>query len=163
MSKNDTYYHVYSATMDGCDLTKEADAMAKESWLCTGCNSPKPGVGAIDVMIRAAPGTESLNAAIGWGIPIASRACLHAFGDDLVQRELFIGRVLDQHGKEYIDWATFRGRHRVIVRGTKHACTRKCPECGRDIYFAMDKKYLYPAPSPDVSLFESDMCGLVLS
>jgi len=29
--------------------------MAKESWLCTGCNSPKPGVGAIDIMIRAAP------------------------------------------------------------------------------------------------------------
>ena len=157
------FYHIYSATMDGCDLTKEADADARRSWLCTGCNSPKPGVGAIDVRISALPGKEPLNAVVGWGVPMASKAFLDAIESDLVQRELYLGRVYGPDGTERTEWATFRGKHRLIVRGIKHAGVRRCNECGRDVYFAMDKKYLYPSPPPGVSLFESHMCGLVLT
>lgn len=149
--------------MDGCDLTKEADSDARRSWLCTGCNSPKPGVGAIDVRIRAVPGKEPLNAVVGWGVPIASKAFLDAIGNDLVQRELYLGRVYGPGGQELTEWATFRGKYHLIVRGSENVSHRRCAECGRDVYFAMDKKYLYPSPPPGVSLFESHMCGLILA
>lgn len=149
--------------MDGCDLTKEDDAEASRHWLCTGCNSPKPGTGAIDVRIRAVPGKETLNGVVGWGVPIASKAFLGAIGNELVQRDLFLGRVYGPDGKELAEWVTFRGKHRLFVRGSKNVSHRKCAECGRDVYFAMGKKYLYPSPPPDVSLFESHMCGLVLT
>lgn len=149
--------------MDGCDLTKEADAEARRSWLCTGCNSPKPGVGAIDVRLSSLPGREPLNAAVGWGVPIASKAFLDAIGKELVQRDLYLGRVYGPDGNELAEWATFRGKYRLIVRGSKNVSYRRCSECGRDVYFAMGKKYLYPSPPRSVGLFESDMCGLILT
>ena len=157
------FYHLYSATMDGCDLTKEADAEARHSWLCTGCNSPKPDIGAIDVRIRATPGKEPLNAVGGWGVGIASKAFLDAIGTNLAQRELYLGRVYGPDGKELTEWATFRGKHRLIVRGSKNVSHRRCTECGRDVYFAMGKKYLYPSPPPSVSLFGANLVGLVVT
>lgn len=160
---SNVFYHIYSATMEGCSLTKEADAEARRSWLCAGCRSPKPGVGAIGVQIRSSPGKEPLNAVVGWGVPIISKSLLDVLGNELVQRSLYLGHVYGPDGKELAEWATFRGKNRLIVRGSKHAGVRRCEECGRDVYFAMDKKCLYPAPPPGVELFESDMCGLVLS
>jgi hypothetical protein len=157
------FYHIYSATMDGCYLTAEANEEARRSWLCSGCNSPKPGVQAIDVQLSHVPGTEPLNSAVEWGVPIASRKFLDSIGSDVVEQQLYLGRVLGPDGNELEEWVTFRGKHRQIVRGSKEVSCRQCPDCGQTLYFAMDKSYLYPGPPEAVTLFESDMCGIVLS
>jgi hypothetical protein len=94
---------------------------------------------------------------------MASMAFLDALGTDLIQRDLYLGRVYGPDGQELREWATLRGKHRLTVRGTKNVSYRRCAQCGRDVYFAMGKKYLYPGPPPDIAIFESDLCGLVLT
>jgi hypothetical protein len=163
MNENLAFFHVYSASIDGYDLTKEADAEAERSWFCAGCNSPKPSIRAIDVRISSIPGSEPLNAVVHWRGPMASMAFLDALGTDLIQRDLYLGRVCGPDGQELREWATLRGKHRLTVRGTKNVSYRRCAQCGRDVYFAMGKKYLYPGPPPDIAIFESDLCGLVLT
>ena len=116
----------------------------------------------IDARLQG-PGREPLNFVTGCGLPIASRALLHAVGDDLTSRELFLGRVYGPNDEELSGWATFRGRQRLVVRGSKNVSHRRCTECGRDVYFAMGKRYLYPAPPKGLSIFESDRFGLILT
>jgi hypothetical protein len=161
--KHFPFYHIHSATMDGCDLTDEADAVASATWLCFGCCTPKPGVTTIDVSLTAPPGKEPLNAVMGCGVPIASKSFLDRFGAELVERDLYVGKVFGPYDEELTDWSTFRGKHKIIVRGKEHAGARKCDECGRDVYFAMDNTYLYPAPPAGISLFESHLSGLVVA
>jgi len=44
----------------------------------------------------------------------------------------------------------------------KNASTRVCTECGGRGYYAAGKRYLYPAPPADATIFESDLFGLVV-
>lgn len=155
------YIALQTLTMDGCDLEKPAYAEARETWLCTGCCAPKPEVRSIDVHLEERPGDKPLNLVSGCGLGVIFRPFLEKFPADIVERDLYLGKVYGPNGEEIPDWLTFRGRRRVIVRGTKHAGTRVCDQCGRDVYFAMDKTYLYPAPPSDATLFESDLTGLV--
>jgi plasmid stabilization system protein ParE len=164
MSEQSVFYHVQSLTMDPCFLSSDADAEAGRSWLCTGCCNPKPGMTALDATLQGVPRrSEPLNFVMGCGLPIASTALLSALGDDLVRRELYLGRVYGPDGKELSGWVTFRGKLRLIIRGSKHVAYRRCGLCGRDVYFAMGRGYLYPAPPPGLSVFESHLRGLVLT
>lgn len=82
---------------------------------------------------------------------------------DAVQRDLYLGNVFGPNGNVLDDWVTFRGRHRVIVRGSKNVSYRKCNVCGRHVYFAMGSRYLFPQPTSDASIQESDLFGLVVT
>lgn len=158
------FYHVQSATMDPCALAKDALAPAQDSWLCSGCGAPKPGVAAIDVQLDSDPVSGSpLNFVNGTSVPLARKSLLFRLGLDVLRRELHLGKVIGLQGKTLDDWATFRGRQRVIVRGSKNVSHRICDVCGRHVYFAMGKRYLYPAPPSDATVMESDLFGLVLS
>ena len=156
------YYHAYSATMEGCELTDEARAVAKSTWLCMGCRSPKPGVTSLDVHLGLPPGDEILNAVSGYGVPIAHRSLLASLEKE-VGKCLYIGKVYGPRGELLKDWATFRGKRRLLIRGSEHVAYRKCTECGRSVYFATGPRYLYPAPPNDIALFESDLRGLIMS
>ena len=152
-----------SLTMHPCELTSDAYAEANRTWCCQGCSSPKPGVEIVEARLVEEPRDPPLNAVAACFLPIAYRPFLERFPRDIVARDLHTGPVYGPDGRLLRDWVTFRGRKRVFVRGSKHATARKCPECGRDIYFAMGKKYLSPSPPDDTTLFESDGCGLVLA
>lgn len=149
--------------MDPCSLTKEAYAKAQHTWLCTGCCAPMPGIGALDVQLEDSPHDGPLNFVNGCGVPIALRSFLDAIGDEADRRELMLGRVHGPDGKRLDDWVTVRGRHGLIIRGSKNVSHRQCSNCGRHVYFAMGKRYLFPEPPKDVEIFESDLFGLVLS
>lgn len=158
------FYHVQSATMDPCALAKDALARAQGAWLCPGCGAPKPGVGAVDVQLDHNPASGSpLNFVHGTGVPLARKSLLFRLGLDVVQRQMYLGNVLDARGRTLDDWVSFRGGQRIIVRGSKSVSHRNCAVCGRHIYFAMGKRYLYPAPPSDLTVMESDLFGLVLS
>jgi hypothetical protein len=81
---------------------------------------------------------------------------------DDVNRDLYLGRVYNRHGRECVDWRTVHGRRKVIIRGSKEAHFRTCGECGRNIYFATGKRYLSPRPPDDATIFGSDLSGLVV-
>lgn len=54
--------------------------------------------------------------------------------------DLWLGNVFDFEGRCIDDWKTFRGRHRLIVRGSKNVSYRQCVECGRYVFFAMGNR-----------------------
>jgi hypothetical protein len=156
------YYMHYSVkSMDPCSMDKEWGKEAKATWVCPSGNHPKPRVTTVDVRVQNKRIDGLLNILFGWGIGLARRSFLMQFGQDRVQRYLGLGKVYGPDGSVFEDWVTFIGKHKVILRGSKQAGYRVCPECGRNIYFAMGKPYLYPEPAEDVELFESHLWGLV--
>lgn len=155
-------YHVRTATNEPCHLTKDVYAEALNSWLCSGCAAPRPGIEAVDVQLSLSPSKDSpLNFVFGASVPIARNGFLFRLPIDVLRRDLYLGKVLNARGKVLDDWVTFRGRRRVIVRGSEHASYRVCDVCGRYVYFAMGKKYLFPAPPSDAVILQG-IYGLVL-
>ena len=124
---------------------------------------PKPGVQAVDVWLQnPRPPGKSINAVFGCGTGLVHVDVLDLIGEDIVKRDLYLGRVFGGGDKQLPDWRTYRGRRGVIIRGDKEAANRVCDQCGRNCYFAMGKSYLYPAPPSDATIFESSALGLVV-
>jgi rubredoxin len=164
MNNEQMFYYLCTKSMSPYFLTREKYQEATQSWLCLGCKTPKPGVKSVDVTLQGFrfPKTP-LNFVFGVSIGIIRRELLDELGHKVVERELHIGRVFNEGGDEVVELATFRGQHVLIVRGVDMARYRVCPDCGRHIYFAKPKWYLYPSPLPDVDVFESHSNQLVLS
>jgi hypothetical protein len=164
MSQGITLFHLQSATMHPCFATKQSHAEALQGWLCSGCLDPKPGVHAVDVCLQdRVPRDKPMNLVHGWGVGLIHRELLDLLGDDIVEQDLYIGRIVGARGNVVTDWVTFRGRRGVIVRGSSDdAACRVCDQCGRNIYYAGGKRYLYPAPPCDATIFESHLSGLVV-
>lgn len=148
--------------MSPCALTKTAYLAAQNSWLCSGCGHPRPNTPNIDVTLQEFEVDGQLNFVSGCGIPLARTSFLDVFGESRVSRDLYIGRVLGPDGSPLKEWMTFRGKRGLIVRGTRHASHRVCVQCGRNLYFAMHPRYLFPVPADDAELFESDLFGLIV-
>lgn len=150
--------------MNPYDLVRQSYREAIASWLCNGCKLPKPGVAEIDVILdNPKVNKVPLNFVMGCGVPVVRKDFLFLLGEDLVRRDLYLGRVYGPDGKEITELVTFRGKYCVIVRGRKHVIHRICSECGRTIYFSMiGGRYLFPEPPSDVLLFESQGWGLVM-
>ena len=158
MSNDQIYYHISPNTMDPCTMTKEAGAVAEQTWFCSGCNYPKPGYQALDAFIEDnKPSGGPLNMVNGWGLPLIRKDFLFSFGEDAIRKDLFLGKLYGPDGNLIEDWVTFRGRGKLIVRGSKRAGFRQCDKCGRNAYYAEGSRYLYPAPPKDVLLFESHL------
>lgn len=91
------------------------------------------------------------------------RELLQAFPSEIVGRDLFLGKVIGDGHTELEEWLTFQGRHRLIVRGRLDPGARICEECGRQLYSAGGRPYLFPAPPPGADVFESDLRGLIVT
>jgi hypothetical protein len=156
------YMHFTGKSMDPCSMDKEWGKEAEATWQCAGCNDPKPGVTSVDVRIQNKRPKGPLNIVFGWGVAVAQRSFLMRFGEERVAKYLSLGRVYGPDGNPFPDWVTFIGKHKLILRGSKHVTSRICPDCGRQGYFAMGKPYIYPNPPEDVELFESHLWGLVV-
>jgi hypothetical protein len=120
-------------------------------------------VASVDATIQEpVPADPPLNFINGCSLGVVRRDFLEELGMDIVHNYLFIGDLFGPDGHSIENWLTFRGKLRLIIRGTKNVSYRQCSECGRVVYFAMGKRYLYPAPPEHVELFESHLNGLIL-
>lgn len=153
--------HLYPATMEPCSMVKTAYVEARQSWLCTGCGYPRPDDQAIDVSLQDSEPKGSLNFVNGCGVPLARKALLLSLGQEVISRDLYIGRVFGKNGSLLTDWVTYRGKNRLIIRGTRNVSFRRCADCGRPVYFAMGNRYLCPPPA-EGCLYESDLMGLIV-
>ena len=145
-------------------MTHDARERARRSWACSDGPHPTPAATVVDVWLQDnTPRDKPLNFVMFGGIPVVHRELLKLFGDDNVERDLYIGRVIGARGKELPDWVTARGRDRLIVRGTRNAGSRICDVCGRLFYFAQGANYLYPAPPNGRAIYESSSCGFVVT
>jgi hypothetical protein len=115
----------------------------------------------VQVQNRSLGGTP-LNFINGCSLGVANRDFLLMLGGNLIERDLYLGRVYGPNGVLQRGWVTFRGRRSVIVRGTQHVSYRRCELCGQQVYFAMGPPYLCPAPPPDASLYEAGIGALLV-
>ena len=149
--------------MDPCGLTKSFYDEARESWLCAGCGNPREER-AIDVQVEAEPPVNiPLNFAQGSTVGIANKDFLFSLGKEHVIGHLHLGGVLGPNGDLLEDWFSFVGRHRLIVRGSEHAQARVCTVCGKNVYFAVGQRYLYPHPPLGVRIFDAGTGSLVIT
>lgn len=162
----DVFVHMYRGGLHPSYMTKSAYEEARNTWLCTGCRLPRPETEAVDMQVvsKTLPRRKGvvLSSVPAVGVSLIHRDLLTALPATAVSNDLWLGTVYDEMGKRIDAWKTFRGRHRLIVRGSKHASFRRCEECGQLLYFAMGKPYLYPSPPEGITLFGSDLCGLIM-
>ena len=149
-----TYVAITTLTMNPCSRTKESRANTDGTWRCTGCAAPKPDVQSINVHLQATPRDKPLNFVYGCAVTVVYKPFLIKFPQQLVERDLYLGNDYGPKGKLIPDWVTVHGRRRLIIRGTKEAGTRRCTDCGRDVYSSQGESYLYPQPPNDVVIFE---------
>lgn len=119
---------------------------------------------AIDVRLQSPATLQKPMTILAGGFPgFVWKEFLFQLPRDILARDLLLGSVTQENGKPLDSWATFQGRHRIIIRGTKHITERVCQECGRHVYFAAGKRYLSEVPPADAEIFESDLSGLIVS
>jgi hypothetical protein len=105
-----------------CSLSMETRDVARRTWECPGCASPRIGYGPIDVVIQEDwPDDEPSTFVNGSSLGLARRDFIYALGLSAVMSDLILGNVRTEAGVELTDWCTVYGRHPIIGRGTKHA------------------------------------------
>jgi hypothetical protein len=156
------YYELAPGNVDPRFMSKEAEA--KATGVCPDCGAPKPGTAAVDATLQSRPSDECpINFVFGFGLGVARRDFLQSLGGEVVDNCLYIGRVFRQGTGPIADWVTFHGKHRIIVRGSKHAGVRRCSECAEPVYFSLGKQYLCPRPGENIEMFYRVPGGLVIT
>lgn len=156
------FYIHFSFGNNTCNMDREKAKIAEDMWSCKGCYHPKPDVKALDAHIMDNVLDGQLNCVWGYALPLARKTFLLRFGEDRVRQCLYIGKVFGPDGELMEDWVTYRGKHSLIVRGTQDAGYRVCDQCGRNVYAAGPRRYLYPAPHEGIEMFQSQSCGLIV-
>ncbi len=156
-------YELVALTRHPCSLEHPARREADQTWICPGCGSPKPGTLSVNAWIQdRTPRGRPLNIMWDGGIGLVHTSLIECIGPAVAQRDLYLGKVIGTCGDELKDWFTFRGRRSVIVRGTKKCGFRVCDVCRQTLYSSMGKKYLFPAPPEDATIFEARPGGLIV-
>lgn len=162
---NGIFYDLYSASDTPLDLDMKDYKRARKTWLCRGCASPRPEVWQVDITVQdGMPPGDALNFVNGCGVSVARKEFLFSLGEQIVQQDLVLGRVFRVDRSEFGDLVTFRGRCRLVMRGQHDVGHRYCEKCGQLVYFSSHiDRYLWPAPPPDFSLFDTGCGGLTIS
>lgn len=168
------FIHFHPTGSNACESDMRDEELVAEGWFCVACRSPKPETGAIEIRITEnRPPFPPISSVHATGVNLARRDFLYLFGEENVARDLMLGTLYGPDNKPIKDWVTWRGQHRVVIRGTdgkgytgpghKYVGYRYCEACGNLHYNALGHRYLSPEPEADAQLFESDLSGLVVS
>ena len=156
------YLHVWpsgGALTEACLSENEIEA---EGWWCSECRLPKPDSKEIDIRIKSRkPVNAPVCCVLGYFVGIVSLEILDIFDPSDVEKDLYLGSVEGNDGLPLVDWVTVHARNRLIVRGSKHASTRRCETCGQLHYSALPPDYIYPSVSNEITIFQSHLPGLV--
>lgn len=144
-------------------MVKPVYEQARRTWLCIGCGNPRENR-SIDLAIQEdEPDNTPLNMVSGCTVGIGPKDFLFSFCEEVVRQHLHLGQVFGPDERPLANWMTFVGCYRIIVRGSKNVAIRQCSDCGKAVYFGMDQRYLYPQPSPGISVFDAGSGGLVVT
>lgn len=152
-------------------LTTENTAVAAsgrvEEWLCQGRPKswphPRKGLGSADVHLAEDIYSKGgLNAVYGLRLGLIRVDLLEAFGASLFAEWFALGRVFGPSGDLIPDWKTYRGKRRIIIRGTKNVNWQRCEMCGAIQYSSWGgRDFLWPEPDPTVPIFDDNGLRLV--
>jgi hypothetical protein len=156
------YYHIYPASKSPCSLSTSTDSMLLD-WKCRTCGDPKPTVQHVNIRIAEnKPHAKILNFIQG-GTIIINKGILRPIPENIISRDLYLGNLIMEDGLVNNEWATLRGRKKLIVRGTNDVACRICEECKQVFYYSSDSRYLYPAPDDNIDIYESDNYGIIVN
>ena len=162
-NKTEPYLCLSPLGLSPCTFDSAAQGDAEPKWHCTDCCSVRTRTAAIDISVQESEReiTKPLSFVSGFGLGLIHNDFLDLLEKSAVQKSLLLGNVFCKGGRRHTSFSTYIARSTIIVRGTDEAAYRQCKSCGRIAYFAMGRKYLYPAPDPAVEIFE-DYASLVV-
>lgn len=165
MSERRKYFLLEGPGSDVLSMENPWYWKARETWICAGCATVKPGTGGLDIPVQELEIKDRpLSFVGGTGLGVAHISFLNELGWDDVKHHLFLGALLRKDNKtKFDDWVTFHGRHRIFVRGEEDAHRRLCEKCRRFTYSAKSYFYLFPAPPADVDIFDAGVGQLVVT
>lgn len=141
--------------------TREAVAA---KWRCGSCGGIRPGTKIIDATIQEQRfGNAALNFVFGFDLGVARKDFLAIFGEEELQKSLYIGKLFSEERGLLDDWVTFHGKQRIFVRGSTHTQYRECSGCGSHLYFGMGKQYLCPQPTKNIKIFHGGNSSLIVT
>lgn len=158
------YYELRYNGQDAFTLSPHNAPQALAQWRCEACKGVMRWTAPVNIIVQGdRPRLNALN--MIWG---ADAGAIHhdfaeALGREVVEAHLLLGSMRTEEGKLLDRWSTFIGRHRLIVRGSREVSWRRCEACGRVCYFALGKRYLFPAPDPLVKIFHAGGSELVVT
>jgi hypothetical protein len=157
----DTFIHLQSSTMEPCSTSRAF--LEAATWVCAGCRMPRNVAENVSIVIDGSSlKAKLLTFVSGLSIGLMNEKLLGLLNPQYVSTDLILDPVYDLDGALIEEWKAFRAKERVIIRGSKNVTCRVCTECGRNVYFAMGKRYLSPAPSGKRWILGSDLYGLVI-
>lgn len=162
MTQHPKYYKIFAKISGACGMEADELSKARQTWFCQGCGGIRRNDAPIDVRLAYGPELKESPLSHVIYLGLIWKPFLEIFDSAAVQRELLLGRAFGPDGSVLENWLTFHGRHEVIIRGSREAGYRICDLCGRTVYFAMGKRFLYPAPPADVELLSAGAGCLVL-
>ena len=90
-------------------MSRQTAAELQKSWLCKGCNAPKPNIENVDVTIQESTlGKGPMNTIWGAGVGVARKDFLSEFGDARIKKNFWLGRLFTETHGEVKDWVTYR-------------------------------------------------------
>ncbi len=138
------YYEVSSNAYS----LKDDEAWAKEvkeKYVCPECRDFYPWVGAVPAVLASTPKRTSFGFTYPLGHNIASINFLSMIGDDLGEKDLYLGEVRNSQGELLKNYRTVRGREKVYMHGEKGSTLLICETCGKLRHFPMGLCYLMEA------------------
>ncbi len=165
MSTPIKYFLLSGKGRDNYTTQNRARWVIRDTWLCTGCMSPKVGTNEVDIAVQEPnPISEPLGMIWGTDVGAGKLEIFTELGLEQVHKSLYLGKLLQIDGvTPFPDMVTYHGKHRIIVRGKSHAHYRRCDKCDRFTYFAMEDDYLYPQPPPSIEIFDKGNGALVVT
>jgi hypothetical protein len=167
-------YYLLSTLSGADDDDREwIEQLVRTGRLCEGCNGLLGPVEPVDACLDYKEGAP-LSFVGSLAIGTARKSFLEDLGWQDVTENLVLGKVFvrsPRTGKvrELEEYATFRGKEVVYVRGVEEAGFRVCEQCGRVIYFAIPgdgdgvSHVLRSRLASERSIYESDSHDLVVS
>ncbi|RMG24775.1 MAG: hypothetical protein D6732_23245 [Methanobacteriota archaeon] len=154
------YYYVYSESFDPCELVEKWYAPVSRTWLCKRCKRPKPGTGPLIVQVKKKTVRRIPLNRIFDGLLVASADFVELLSPELLA-QIDLGNLLDERGKQIPGYYTVRAQKEIIIRGRVNIFWKKCPCCGRFLYYSDGKHFLCPEPPSEYFVLGSKLRGLV--
>ncbi len=158
MAQCTEYIAILTLAEAACYMRPDIDKYAEGKLYCPRCQEIWEEIEEVDIVIGDRSCLRKrvpFNFLSGCLIPVVHDSFLSCFPEHEVRKNLFLGRVYSEKGELMSEWHTARGKHRLILRGTKNASYRICEICRRPVYFSNWGFFLYPPPPPEISIFTS--------
>ncbi|MBK8631688.1 MAG: hypothetical protein IPN84_16305 [Sphingomonadales bacterium] len=153
------FMHLHERGLNATDTAKDNDP----ALFCRVCRTIR--IDARDFTIKIAeprPGTSPI-ATLDEKVTLIERKLVDLIGEDRIRKNLFVGRVINDRGKELENWMALNGGlQEILVRGTREYGYRTCDGCDRIFYSSQGGRYIFPPPETNGRIYLTNLGGLLL-